>query len=185
MLQCGTTGALRRALSEHSVGNQKSTASPPLLSALPKHSFVQEISSRWGGDARPKLDAEDSLALAATSRKGWVPPTPQYPHRTSEQSMVMGPKVGKWGQCHWALHCFVSGREDFFITSSYHRHEHYWWIQGKNGNQTKCATEIWFCSSRNLISFIDIFIAYQKELKKQLYRAVAMFMRALLYQLQI
>lgn len=41
-----------------------------------------------------------------------------------------------------------------------------------------------FCSSRNLISFINNFSAYQKELKKQLYRVVDIFMDSLLFQLQ-
>lgn len=38
-----------------------------------------------------------------------------------------------------------------------------------------------FCSSRNLISFINNFSAYQKELKKQLYKIVDIFMHARLY----
>lgn len=40
------------------------------------------------------------------------------------------------------------------------------------------------CNSRNLISFINNFSAYHRELKKQLNRAVDIFMHALLYQLQ-
>lgn len=40
------------------------------------------------------------------------------------------------------------------------------------------------CNSRNLISFINNFSAYHRELKKQLNRAVDIFMHALLYQPQ-
>lgn len=40
------------------------------------------------------------------------------------------------------------------------------------------------CNSRNLISFINNFSAYHRQLKKQLNRVVDIFMHALLYQLQ-